>query len=59
MESVDRRLLVSALILFVNALGTGLILPRLPFFATLVPDEAAQEAMQRAYAEARRQPVAV
>jgi DHA1 family tetracycline resistance protein-like MFS transporter len=30
---VDRRLLVIALILFVNALGTGLILPLLPFFA--------------------------
>jgi DHA1 family tetracycline resistance protein-like MFS transporter len=30
---VDRRLLVIALILFINALGTGLILPLLPFFA--------------------------
>jgi DHA1 family tetracycline resistance protein-like MFS transporter len=29
---VDRRLLVIALILFVNALGAGLILPLLPFF---------------------------
>lgn len=32
---MDRRLLVIALILFVNALGSGLILPLLPFFATL------------------------
>jgi len=30
---VDRRLLIIALILFVNALGSGLILPLLPFFA--------------------------
>jgi MFS family permease len=30
---VDRRLFVIALILFVNALGSGLILPLLPFFA--------------------------
>jgi len=31
---VDGRLVVVALILFVNALGSGLILPLLPFFAT-------------------------
>ncbi len=33
MFGVDRRLLIIALILFVNALGSGLILPLLPFFA--------------------------
>jgi MFS transporter, DHA1 family, tetracycline resistance protein len=30
---MDKRLLVIALILFINALGSGLILPLLPFFA--------------------------
>ena len=33
MVAVDTRLLVIALILFINALGSGLILPLLPFFA--------------------------
>jgi len=33
LAAVDPRLLVIALVLFVNALGSGLILPLLPFFA--------------------------
>src|SRR5438132_14389845 len=33
MFGLDRRVLVIALVLFVNALGSGLILPLLPFFA--------------------------